>query len=173
MAAAQASSPANTNHFPPVCSAPLTPYPSPMRLMIALACLPLPALSWEFTADPVCTLSHSLPGAEIVLTYDPARPEYTLRLTRSDTPWPEAPSFALVFEGGYPLQLGTAEHRLTDAGATLVVRDSGFGNVLNGMERNRTAIALTGQTALRIPLDGVTEPLARFRACPEDDPALS
>ena len=50
------------------------------------------------------------------------------------------PIFAIAFVGDSPFEITTNRHALSDDGQTLTVRDRGFGNVLNGMEFNTTAI---------------------------------
>jgi len=51
-----------------------------LRLTACALLLASPAAAWEFTPTPVCTLSQT--GAvDIVLTYDPMLPEYTLTIT--------------------------------------------------------------------------------------------
>ena len=43
---------------------------------IILLCLATPAVGWEFSPTPICTLSHDGEAAEVTLTYDAAIPEY-------------------------------------------------------------------------------------------------
>jgi hypothetical protein len=45
------------------------------------------------------------------------------------------------------------------------VTDSGFGNVLDGLQFNDTATAVTGAAELRIPLEGAAPAVEDFRAC--------
>jgi hypothetical protein len=45
------------------------------------------------------------------------------------------------------------------------VTDTGFDNVLNGLEFNNTATALAGTTAIPFLLDGVAPEMKAFRAC--------
>lgn len=135
-----------------------------------LACLLLglaafPAQAWEAGIEGrVCTLDHATDAAQVRLTYDPALPEYAIMLTR-DEPWPRAPVFAMRFDGAHPLFITTDRHVLSDDNATLTVTDRGFGNVLDGLQFNFTAFALTGNVALVIPLDGAAPEVAAFRAC--------
>ena len=123
------------------------------------------AASWEFRADPVCTLSHD--GAEVAVevTWDPRRSEaYAITLTR-EAPWPAGPVFALRFEGPRGLTISTDRHALGQGGRSLTVTDRGFGNVLNGLEGNGRAVALTGPAAVPFSLDGAAPEVAAFRAC--------
>ena len=141
-----------------------------MRLAIALL-LATPAHAWEFTATPVCTLTHATEEAQITLTYDPALPEYSIALTLTGASWPDAPTFAMQFLGPRALSIGTGQHIVSDDETTLTVKDRGFGNVLDGLQYNATALALSGDRALAIPLDDAADPVAAFRRCPE--PGLS
>jgi hypothetical protein len=136
------------------------------RLFLLLMVCASPAAAWEFSETPVCTLRDETAEAEVVVTYDPAIPEYAIALTLTGGVWPAGPVFAIVFDGGMPITIQTDRHVLSDGGRTLTVRDSGFGNVLDGIGRNSVAIALVGDRRLDIPLDGAGGPLAEFRACP-------
>lgn len=137
-----------------------------MRLALAFFLLATPAGAWEFTAAPVCTLSHDAPGAAVRITHDPRRPEpYAIALTRPEAPWPEAASFALAFEGPRGFTITTGRHGLSDGGRTLTVTDRGFGNVLDGLQFNETATARAGDLGLGLSLAGAAEPVEAFRAC--------
>lgn len=145
-----------------------------MRIAILLAALPFPALAWDFTPDPICTLTHQATEAEIAVTYDPALPEYTLHITLRDGVWPQTATFGLRFNGGPPITISTTRHRLSADGATLTVRDRGFGNVLDGIEFNQTVDVLIGdQTQLSANLTTADPAVQAFRACPQDLPATS
>jgi len=149
------------------CGARYLPF---MRLAFALclvtAAAAAPAAAWEFTGTPVCTLSHATEEVEVVVTFDPAIPEYAIALTLADGVWPVAPVFAITFDGGWPLTIQTDRHVLSDDARTLTVRDTGFGNVLDGIGRNGMATALLPGVAVAVPLTGAGGPLAEFRACP-------
>ena len=67
-----------------------------MRLILALALLPLPAAAWEFSPDPMCTLTHQAEDAEIAITYDSAVPQYTLFITLRSGEWPDAAGFQMI-----------------------------------------------------------------------------
>jgi hypothetical protein len=137
-----------------------------MRWLTALLLLSTPALAWEFSPTPVCTLRHQDQTAEVVVTYDPALPEYAITVTLAEGTWPDAPAFAIAFLGPFGLTITTDRHVLSDGARRLTVRDRGFGNVLNGMELNRSAIATSGGLEVRVPLDGAADPVRAFRDCP-------
>ena len=141
-----------------------------MHMLLALILLAAPAQAWEFTPGLPCLLTHETEEARIELTYDPTRPLYTITLTRAE-PWTEAPAFQMRFDGPQPRIIGTDRHRLSNGNRSLTVTDRGFGNVLDGLQFNRSATALTGDVALDIPLAGAAGPVAAFRAC--DAPATS
>jgi hypothetical protein len=136
-----------------------------MRLALALFLLAGPLHAWEFSADPLCTLSHATEEAAVVVTHDPAIPEYAITMTRAGAPWPEGRVFAIRFDGPRGLTISTTRHSLGAGGRALTVTDRGFGNVLDGLQFNDTATALLGDAAVAFPLDGAAEPVARFRAC--------
>ncbi len=139
-----------------------------MRHILILALLAAsPAAAWEFTATPVCTLSHATDEAEVRVTYDPRQTEpYAIALTLTG-PWQAAPVFAIAFEGAARLTISTSRHRTSPDGRTLSVSDTGFGNVLNGLEFNTTATAISGNQAVSVPLDGAAPAVQEFRACTE------
>ena len=133
-----------------------------MRLILALCLLAAPASAWEFTSIPVCTLSHAQDDIEVTVTYDPRLTDaYTLRMTRG-TDWPIAPVFGIRFDPGGPF-ISTNRHRTQ--GNTLSASDSGFENVLTGLEQNFLALAIVGDETLTIRLDGAAPEVAKFRAC--------
>lgn len=137
-----------------------------MRVVLALLLLASPARAWEFTPTPICTLTHDTGEAAVRVTYDPRIPEYAITLTLAEGGWPDAPVFAIRFDGARGLTISTTRHVLS-GGAALTVTDRGFGNVLDGLQYNDTATALLGERALPIPLDGAAGPVAEFRACTE------
>ncbi|QEE34855.1 excinuclease ABC subunit B [Octadecabacter sp. SW4] len=142
-----------------------------MRFAVILALAPVPALAWEFSPDPICTLAHDTDTAEIVITYDVNLPEYALAITLKNGTWADAPVFGMEFIGPRPLAIGTDRH-VTD-GATLTVRDSGFGNVLDGLEYNAGAVAVSGATTIPMLLTDAAPAVRAFRACPSDSPTTS
>ena len=134
-----------------------------MRFAVILALAPVPALAWEFSPDPICTLAHETDTAEIVITYDVNLPEYALSITLKNGTWADAPVFGMEFIGPRPLAIG----------ATLTVRDSGFGNVLDGLEYNAGAVAVSGATTIPMLLTDAAPAVRAFRACPSDSPTTS
>jgi len=144
-----------------------------MRFALLLATLPLPAFAWEFSADPICTLTHQTEQAEIAITFDANLPEYALFITLRDGTWDTAPSFEMAFSGGVPISIGTTRHGRSADGATLTVRDRGFGNVLDGIEFNRALRAVSGTRSVVAQTETAAPAVQAFRACPSDVPALS
>lgn len=144
-----------------------------MRILLALAVLPLPAAAWEFSPDPICTLTHQAEDAEIVITYDAALPEYTLTVTLRSGTWPDAPVFYMNYPNGVGPDISTNRHVLSDDSTALIVRDRGFENVLIGLEENGLLYASSGD--LRVSADAALAApvVAQFRACPSDVPPTS
>jgi hypothetical protein len=136
-----------------------------MRILIACLCLvAAPVSAWEFTPEPICTLSWENENASVVVTYDPQRSEYAITLRRA-APWPREPVFAIRFDGPRGLSISTSRHRLSEGGRALTVTDRGFGNVLDGLQYNETATALTGSASLPVPLEGAAPAVDAFRNC--------
>mgnify|MGYP001283865403 CR=1 FL=1 len=136
-----------------------------MRLTLAALLLATPAAAWEFRADPVCTLTHDGPEARVVITRDPALAEpYTIAVTRSQ-PWPATPGFAIRYEGARPFAIGTDRHRRSPDGRSLSVSDTGFGNLLDGLELGGRAVAIAGDAQAAFDLTGAAGPVQAFRAC--------
>lgn len=132
--------------------------------MIRAACLALlasPAAAWDFTPEPVCTLRGG-DEAGVVMTYDGQI--YEIAFTRAEG-WPAAAVFAIRFEGPAGLTISTTRHRIE--GDTLSVADTGFGNVLDGLQYNMRAVAILGPLQVPVNLAGAEEPVARFRDCPD------
>lgn len=137
-----------------------------MRLILLFVALPLPALAWEFRADPICTLTHTTDTAEITVTYDASLPEYAVHVTLIGREWPDAPGFVMSFEGANAFGIQSDRQTLSEDRRSLTVRDTGFGNVLNGLQFNETAMAMSGGLGVTFPLAGIAEPMEAFRACP-------
>ncbi|MFC3614630.1 hypothetical protein ACFORG_12725 [Lutimaribacter marinistellae] len=113
----------------------------------------------------ICTLHHQTDGAEILLTYDPAKPLYTVTVTLGDGRWLVAPWFAMRFDGRNRIDISTPHHSLSADGSALSVTDTGFGNVLNGLEFNERALAYTPDRAVEFSLQGAAPEVRRFREC--------
>lgn len=139
-----------------------------MRNLIPLLLLANPAAAWEFTPTPLCTLTHDTPDLALKIAHDPGPPLYSLTLTLKSGKWAASPTFGIAYSGPNALSIGTDRHSID--GPTLTVQDSGFGNVLDGIEFNRIATAFTPSLALNIPLDGAAGPVQQFRACAEAKP---
>lgn len=137
-----------------------------MRFLIPFL-LASPATAWEFSPTPICTLTHSAPTVDVVVTYDASLPEYTITLT-TQTTWPEAPQFGLTFAGPRPLAIATDRHILSDDRKSLTVKDTGFGNVLDGLELNAQAIGTSGSAQVVFDLTDAAPAVAAFRECPLD-----
>lgn len=137
-----------------------------MRLIIALLAFATPAAAWEFSADPVCTLTDETAEASLTVTYDPSLPEYAIAITLPEGTWPDAQTFGMAFAGGRDISIQTDRHRLSNDGRTLTVTDRGFGNVLNGLEFNTRAYAILGDVTVGFTLEGIDPAITAFRACP-------
>ena len=124
------------------------------------------AQAWEFSPDPICTLSHATDEVEVAVTFDPATGIYAIDLALRDGVWPEAPVFGIAYAGGMPLTITTDRHVLSDEGRKLRVEDRGFGNVLNGIAFNASFTALAGDRAVSVPTQDAAEAVERFRDCP-------
>ena len=138
-----------------------------MRALALLILTAQPAAAWDFTPGLPCVLRHDTGAARVELTYDPTQPLYTISVSRS-APLPDAPVFAIRFDGDAGQTISTNRHVLSDGGRTLTVTDTGFGNVLDGLQFNRTATALIGGEEIAFPLAGAADPVAAFRACRVD-----
>ena len=137
------------------------------RMLRAFAVLLLtatPAIAWEARSGSVCELTHEGETARVRVTFDPAIAEYAIAIT-PDRPWSPGPIFAIRFDGPRGLTISTDRHLIFGEGATLTVKDRGFGNVLNGLEFNDTATALLGDRAVAFALDGAGPAVRAFRAC--------
>lgn len=141
--------------------------------MFLLALFPVPALAWEFSPDPICTLRHETENVQMVVTHDTSAGIYTLNVTAKGAVWQPSDTFGMQFTGGAQISIGTTRHRLTDDARTLSVSDTGFGNVLDGLEFNPVATAFTQTQSVSVRTDGIAAPMAAFRACPEAQPATS
>lgn len=137
-----------------------------MRWLFALILSASPAAAWDFTPQPVCTLTDSTAAGTVTVTYDATLPEYSITITLSDNVWPDADRFVMTFAGNRPIEIQTDRHRISPDGRSLTVTDSGFGNVLDGLELNQRAYAVSGGTTFGITLDGIGPAMQAFRGCP-------
>ncbi len=147
-----------------VATVPVRAICSSMRLLLLMTLLAAPAQAWEFTPGLPCVLTHETAEAEIELTYDPTQPLYSVTI-RQNNPLPAGDTFAMRFEGPAGLTISTTRHVLSRDGRAVTVVDTGFGNVLNGLQFNTTASALIGDRVISFPLAGAAEPVAAFRVC--------
>jgi hypothetical protein len=136
-----------------------------MRWLIPILLSASPATGWEATIGEICTLTHAMPEGSVELTYDPRGPLYSITITRGTDLWVDAPLFAMTFDGQRPNTITTDRHILGNGDASLTVADQGFGNVLDGLQFNHTATALTESQSVNIPLDGAAPEVEKFRAC--------
>ena len=138
-----------------------------MRTLVLFFLFTTPAAAWETSIQgPICVLSHEFDAAQVAVTHDPrsALP-YAIQITRTGTTWTPAEIFAMRFEGPGRLTISTDRHQLTEDGSSVSVADTGFGNVLDGLEFNNVANAVLGDQVLAIPLAGAAPEVARFRDC--------
>ncbi len=136
-----------------------------MRSLLILLALTTPAHAWQATIGATCTLQHSTAQAEVKLLYDPSLPRYTITITRSGTAWQPAAVFGLTFEGAASNTISTSRHMLQDGGASVTVEDRGFGNVLDGLQFNRSVTAFLGDQTLQFDLTGAAPAVQAFRDC--------
>jgi len=122
-----------------------------------------PALGWEMRSSEVCEIVHSGPEGDVRVVYDPVAALYGITVTRA-VPWPGAPVFSIRF-GDTGLTISTNRHRLSEGATALTVTDTGFGNVLMGLESATTATAMSGDASASFDLSGAAEAVAAFRAC--------
>ncbi|MDJ0640278.1 MAG: hypothetical protein QNJ20_15740 [Paracoccaceae bacterium] len=137
-----------------------------MRTIAACFCLASPAVAWEATSQgPICLLTHSTGEADITVSHDPREPlPYAIKLERKGG-WVSGPVFVIRFDGPGRRTISTERHILTKDNTALTVTDKGFGNVLDGLALNHVAIAVTGETAVVIPLAGAAPEVEEFRSC--------
>ncbi|MEL7014392.1 MAG: hypothetical protein AAFO72_14090 [Pseudomonadota bacterium] len=141
-----------------------------MRVFAFCLLLTSPAHAWDFTPGLPCKLNYVSAQAEVELTYDPLVPVYAITVTRKD-PWPQADTFAIRFDGPQGRIIATDRHQLSDDGLSLTVTDRGFGNVLDGLQYNRSATATSGDVEVTVGLERAADAVEAFKAC--DDAAVS
>ncbi|MCR9137686.1 MAG: excinuclease ABC subunit B [Alphaproteobacteria bacterium] len=135
-----------------------------MRVLAILLLTTVPGLAWEAKLGRICELTYDGVNASVRVTFDPAIPEYSIAIT-SQRSWPNDPIFAMRFDGPRGNTISTNRQVISPDGGTVTVTDSGFGNVLNGLEFNQTATALLGDQAVTVPLDDAAPAVRAFRAC--------
>ena len=142
-----------------------------MRLAVLLILLATPALAWEFRTNPICTVTHETPDVALEMTYDHGTGLYALHLT-TPGPWPDDPVFGIRFDGPAGLIISTTRQSFSADRRKVTATDTGFGNVLNGLQFNHTATALLGAVAVPIPLSGAAPEIAAFRDCTTASPSV-
>lgn len=134
----------------------------PLALAVGLVS-PSPAAAWEFRVTDMCEIAHAGPEGEVSVVFDPGTRLYGITVT-TPAAWPDAPVFSVAF-GQTGLTISTNRHVLSQGGRALTVTDTGFGNVLLGLETAGSATASAGAAAARFDLDGARDAVAEFRAC--------
>lgn len=135
-----------------------------IRVLAVLLLTTAPVLAWEAKSGRICELTYDGVNASVRVTYDPAVPEYSIAVT-SQRPWPNDPIFAMRFDGPRGNTITTGRQVISRDGTTVTVTDSGFGNVLNGLEFNQTATAVLGDRTVTVPLDDAGPAVRDFRVC--------
>lgn len=137
----------------------------PITVALLIGLFATPASAWQAgIRGPLCTLTHTEGDVSVLLTFDPTVPLYTIAISGPD-PWPFSAQFSMNFEGPQPNMIRTDRHVLSSDLGTLSVSDRGFGNVLDGLQFNTTASAISGDTTIRMSLDGAAPEVEAFRAC--------
>lgn len=136
-----------------------------MRLTLILSLLAPAAHAWEAgIVDGICVLDHQEPAGFVRVSYDPAQALYGIALTR-DASWGMGQTFSIRFDGAAGQTISTTRHQLDLDGMRLMVEDTGFGNVLNGLALNDTATASLGAQTMTVSLAGAAPEVDAFRAC--------
>jgi hypothetical protein len=128
------------------------------------------AAAWEYTPGTPCLLRHETATAVIELTHDVGAPLYSL-IVKSTAAFDRMPHFGIRFHGSRPLQNSTDRHVFSADRRLLKVVDSGFSNVLNGLQFNQSAILNFGTSSVEVSLENAAAPVAAFRAC-DMEPAV-
>lgn len=135
-----------------------------LRTLAILVLTTTPTLAWDAMSDDFCTLNHNDGDQAVRVTYDASTQTYSISITRS-RPWRNGPVFAMRFDGPQSNTISTTRHIISADGAKLTVSDSGFGNVLDGLEFNQTATAVLGDQKVTFALDGAGPAVREFRSC--------
>ena len=138
-------------------------YVSNMRIFLLLLLVPLQAHAWTFTPGAICALEHETETAKIALTYDPAKPLYSVTVSAGQIP--ASPFFSMTFQGNQAQTISTNRHTLSADGTQVSVTDTGFGNVLDGLQFNEVALAVIGDSTIAFPLKGAASAVVAFRQC--------
>lgn len=136
-----------------------------MRTLIAFLLLGSPALAWDFSPDPICRISEKQDLVEINLTFDHASGVYAIAFTKLEAPWDQGQQFSIRFEGPRPKLIRTDRHVFSVDGYTLTARDTGFGNVLDGLQYNTLAALETGDERIFIQIHKSFPAMEAFRKC--------
>ncbi|SPH22726.1 hypothetical protein ASD8599_03472 [Ascidiaceihabitans donghaensis] len=147
-----------------------SPFQHTICYLVFLAILPCPALAWDFTPGLPCLLSHTEGNRQIELTYDPTQPLYSVTVSQ-DTPFPDSPFFAMTFNGPRPNTIASTRHTVSNDGRSVTVTDTGFGNVLDGLQYNLSTTIIVAEEKFDIQLRGAAGPVQAFRDCAADVPS--
>ena len=138
-----------------------------MRTTLAIALLAAaPASAWEFNSAPVCMIWHQTETSKIMVSYDVSAPKpYALDVVLKSGRWPDTSPFSVTFEGANSFTISTDRHLVSEDAKTVTASDTGFGNVLKGLENNATASPKLGTQGVTFPLEGAAEVVQKFRDC--------
>lgn len=142
-----------------------------MRLAVLLIFLASPVAAWEFRAEPLCTVSHETGDIALEMTFDSGTGTYRIALTTA-APWPPGAIFGIRFDGPFAMTITSDRQLIEDGGRTVAVTDTGFGNVLNGLEFNEMATPFLGGQGVAIPLAGAGPAIRSFRECVRTGPSV-
>ncbi|MEM7243261.1 MAG: excinuclease ABC subunit B [Pseudomonadota bacterium] len=123
------------------------------------------ASAWTFSPDPICRVTEKQQLIEIDLTYDHATEIYAIAFTKTEAPWAQSQEFSIRFEGPRPKLIRTNRHQFSADGFTLTASDTGFGNVLDGLQYNTLAALQTGDERIFIQIHKSFPAIEAFRKC--------
>ena len=133
--------------------------------LFALGLAPLPVIAWDFTSNPICSVTHQDETIRVDLTYNHATEIYAISLTKPDAPWAKSDEFSMRFEGHRPKFISTNRHEFSADGRTITAADTGFGNVLDGLQYNTLAAAIAENERIFVSLIGAYPHVEAFRKC--------
>ena len=142
-----------------------------MRSFFAVLILTTPAHAWEFTPGVPCLLTHDTGATQIELTYDPRQPLYSITVSQ-DAAMPDSPFFAMRFDGPRPNTIASARHEMGNNNRSVTVTDTGFGNVLDGLQYNISTTIILAETMLTVSLKDASGPVQLFRDCVGPAPSV-